>query len=416
VGLKETRVIIFITTILLLAGNLQADQITSIQLVGDFEGITCEPADSANDMVEIDNHLWRKLKLINEPYDPDTIQFKFTKNRSFFPENWGWCDSLGWGIAELDYDPPNIVAILPDSGYYYFHFNDSTYHYQLTRPDGVIKGFVTTENNGTGVPPGTKVTLHHPIDDIIGCYTSFSDSLFIFQNLPPSTYSLSASAPGHRDTTITDLVLEESGILDVEIYLRQVTAVRISFASCERTDEGIIIRWTLGSSEDEAAFDIYRGTIPAFQETEKINSTPIRSNRRFSFVDRNHCPTEDYYYYIVEWGQENPFKYGPLHISGITTPALSSSLGQNFPNPFNPSTNIPYSIGAEDVNSSITVSFYDVSGRMVESHNLGKKSSGEYIFHWNPFSSNGGKITTGVYYCRLKVGKKLFTGKLILLR
>ncbi len=396
------------------AGGIQAEEIVSIQLVGNFNGITCDPADPANEMVNTAPHVWRKLKFINEPFDPDTISFKFTKNDSFSPGNWGW--SGEWGIAEWGYDPPNIIRVLPDSGYYYFQFNDSTYHYRLDRPGGVVSGYVTAENFTSGVPAGTVVSLHHPEENLIGNYIDFYDSTFSFQHLPPSTYSLSATAPGYRDTTITGIVPVEDETTNIHIHLRQVTAVRISRASCDRIDKDVIIRWTTVRNGGETAFDIYRGTNPVFKETAKINNAPVRSTVSYEYVDRDNDPAQDYCYYLVERDGEGSFRYGPLEVSGMNTPMVASSLGQNYPNPFNPATNIPYSVGSEDRNNNIAVSFFDVSGRMVERYNLGRKAPGEYIFHWNPFSPGNEKLTSGVYYCRLNVGKKVFTRKMILLR
>ena len=124
------------TLLFLLSPDIQAGQPVSVQLVGNFNGISCEPEDPANDMVSLGNHRWRKVKFINEPTEPDTIFFKFTKDHSYLPEHWGW--SGVEGIAKLDYNPPSIAAILPDTGYHYFHFDDSTYAYSMSRPGGSI--------------------------------------------------------------------------------------------------------------------------------------------------------------------------------------------------------------------------------------------------------------------------------------
>ena len=70
--------------------------------------------------IPVGDNVWRKLKLINEPGDPDTISFKFTADGSYLPAHWGWSFIDGWGIADYDWSPPSIVAIMPDSGYWYF--------------------------------------------------------------------------------------------------------------------------------------------------------------------------------------------------------------------------------------------------------------------------------------------------------
>ena len=169
------------------AGKARAEDPVSIQIVGTFNGISCEPTDPANDMEPQGDHVWRTLRFINEPGDPDTIFFKFTKNGSYLPQHWGWSGS--WGIAEFAWSPPSIAAVLPDSGYYYFYFNDANYAYWLDRPMGSIAGAVSADGR-PDVPAGTSVTLFDAAYNIIGTYDAFTDSTYCFEpSVPPYTRS-----------------------------------------------------------------------------------------------------------------------------------------------------------------------------------------------------------------------------------
>jgi hypothetical protein len=84
------------------------------------------------------DNVWRMLKFIDEPGNPDTIFFKFTRDGSYLPQHWGW--SGVWGIADFSWSPPSIAKVLSDSGFYYFYFNDSDFTYWLERPAGSIFG------------------------------------------------------------------------------------------------------------------------------------------------------------------------------------------------------------------------------------------------------------------------------------
>ena len=104
--------------------SVEATGFGSIQLVGSFGGITCEPDDPANNMDPAGEHLWQKLKYIDEPGDPDSIYFKFTADNSYLPMHWGYdlvadYGYSGWGFADYTWSPPNIIAILEESGYYF---------------------------------------------------------------------------------------------------------------------------------------------------------------------------------------------------------------------------------------------------------------------------------------------------------
>jgi hypothetical protein len=393
------------------AGGARAEDPASIQLVGTFNGITCEPTDPANDMDPQGNHVWRKLKFIDEPGDPDTIFFKFTKNGSYLPLHWGW--SGAWGTAELAWSPPSVAKVLPDSGYYYFYFDDADYTYWLDRPAGSITGAVSADGR-TDIPAGTAVTLFDAAYNIIGTYDTFADSTYCFDALGPAVYEITVHAPGYRDTTITGINLGTDETRSVPIHLREQIGVLIASAECERVVGGVSISWCTMGCGGYTTFDVYRGFTPDFAAMAKRNSSPVQSNRIYEFFDQCEDPTKDLYYYLVEIGGDNPTHYGPLSVKGV--PAAAAALGQNYPNPFNPSTTIPYTIGASGSGRSATISFYNVSGGLVDSFSLGAKQAGEHTFRWNPSISRREGFPSGVYYCRLQVGKEIYTRKVILLR
>jgi hypothetical protein len=393
------------------AGAVLADNPSSIQLVGTFSGITCEPTDPANDMESQGDHVWRKLKFINEPGDPDTIFFKFTENGSYLPQHWGWSGT--WGIAALAWSPPSIAAVLPDSGYYYFYFNDADYTYWLDRPAGCISGAVTADGRAD-VPSGTTVTLFDEAYNVIGTFGAFADSMYSFSALGPAVYRITAHAPGYRDTTIAGIDLGPDEARSVPIHLREQIGVLIASAECNRVAGGVDISWCTMACGAYATFDVYRGLAPEFATMEKRNVSPVRSTGAYEFFDRCEDPTKDLYYYLVEIGGDTPTHFGPLSVKGVSAPA--AALGQNYPNPFNPSTTIPYTIGASGSGQPATISFYNVSGMLIDRYALGAKQAGEYAFRWNPSLTSRSGVPSGVYYCRLQVGKEIYTRKVILLR
>lgn len=391
-----------------------AEDPASVQLVGNFNGITCEPSDPANDMESMGDHVWRKLKFINEPTSPDTIFFKFTRDGDYLPKHWGWSYVWGWGVAAFESSPPSIAAILPSDGYYYFFFNDSDSTYWMDRPHGSISGTLATDKH-SGVPAGAKVTLYDARDDVIGTFASFSDSTYRFDCLIQDVYRMTAHAPGYRDTTISGIALALNESKNIPIYLEEEIGVLISSAECERVDGGVRITWATMDFGGYETFDVYRGYTPAFALAEKRNDVPVSADRVYEFVDRCEDPTKDLYYYIAERAAVNPTRYGPLLVKGLVAPAMAT-LGQNYPNPFNPSTTVPFTVGASGAGKPVSISFYDVAGRLVESFNIGPKPVGSFTFRWNPALNGRGNVSSGVYYCRLQVDKEIYTRTMILLR
>ena len=74
-------------------------------------------------------------------------------------------------------------------------------------------------------------------------------------------------------------------------------------------------------------------------------------------------------------------------------------LNQNWPNPFNRGTVIPYYLGKT---STIALAVYDLSGRKVRSLVEGKMDAGEHETVWDGKDEANRKVASGIYFCCLK--------------
>jgi polyhydroxybutyrate depolymerase len=83
-------------------------------------------------------------------------------------------------------------------------------------------------------------------------------------------------------------------------------------------------------------------------------------------------------------------------------------LKQNFPNPFNPSTDISFNLL---VSSFVSLKVFDITGREVATLFSEKLSSGNHTRQW---SANG--LPSGAYFYRLQAGSYIETKKLVLLK
>jgi hypothetical protein len=97
---------------------------------------------------------------------------------------------------------------------------------------------------------------------------------------------------------------------------------------------------------------------------------------------------------------------------------LENLLGQNFPNPFNPETWIPYQLAQE---ADVVIEFYDVSGRLVQTLSLGKKEAGMYLTkdtaaHWDGRNSAGEKVSSGIFFYCIKAGTFSALRKMVIMK
>lgn len=95
----------------------------------------------------------------------------------------------------------------------------------------------------------------------------------------------------------------------------------------------------------------------------------------------------------------------------ILTPHFK--LNQNFPNPFNPTTTINFSLEKE---SSVSIDIYNVTGEKVKSLFNGIEKAGSHSIEWNGTDNFGNQLPTGVYFYRLNSKEFSETKKLIFLK
>ncbi len=84
------------------------------------------------------------------------------------------------------------------------------------------------------------------------------------------------------------------------------------------------------------------------------------------------------------------------------------SLSQNFPNPFNPTTNFEFMIAKSGF---VNLTIYDATGRVIATLVNGELKPGTYKADWD--ASN---FVSGVYFYRLSAGEFLQTNKMVLIK
>jgi endo-1,4-beta-xylanase len=108
--------------------------------------------------------------------------------------------------------------------------------------------------------------------------------------------------------------------------------------------------------------------------------------------------------WLAQYIQDNP-----LGVKEITSELPSKyELDQNFPNPFNPTTNIRYSIVKT---SKVTLKVFDILGREVETLVNMVQAPGQYTVTFNAQS-----LASGIYFYQINAGSFTATKKLLLLK
>ena len=106
-----------------------------------------------------------------------------------------------------------------------------------------------------------------------------------------------------------------------------------------------------------------------------------------------------------------------IRLDSIGQPKLTQLL-QNFPNPFNPETWIPYQL---ETSADVTLQIYDTAGDIVRTLDLGFKGQGFYMTrstaaYWDGRNNMGEQVASGIYFYSLHTPDFSATRKMLILK
>ena len=94
-------------------------------------------------------------------------------------------------------------------------------------------------------------------------------------------------------------------------------------------------------------------------------------------------------------------------------------LSPNYPNPFNPSITIAFTLPVVDSYgeaSPVTLSIYDINGRKVQTLVDNTVPAGNHEVVWDGRDKSGAEVSSGIYFYRLQAGKFVQERKMVLMR
>jgi hypothetical protein len=88
-------------------------------------------------------------------------------------------------------------------------------------------------------------------------------------------------------------------------------------------------------------------------------------------------------------------------------------LFNNYPNPFNPETNIRFTLPQP---SNVKIDVYNISGELVNSLTNSEYNNGTHTVKWNGKNSYGQNVSSGIYLYRMTANDFAETKRMILLK
>ena len=84
-----------------------------------------------------------------------------------------------------------------------------------------------------------------------------------------------------------------------------------------------------------------------------------------------------------------------------------------YPNPFNPFTNIQYSISKADF---VKIAVFNIKGQKIRELFAGHQEQGHYSVAWEGLDQNNNAVSSGIYFTRLETSEKSIVRKIVLIK
>jgi len=95
------------------------------------------------------------------------------------------------------------------------------------------------------------------------------------------------------------------------------------------------------------------------------------------------------------------------------TDHIYATLIGNYPNPFNPSTTISFSLAQP---GNVRLSIYNIRGQLVKTLMNETKETGRHSIIWNGDDNSANKVSSGIYFYRIETSSSVETKKMLLMK
>lgn len=190
-----------------------------------------------------------------------------------------------------------------------------------------------------------------------------------------------------------------------------VIPVELMSFNAQVVANSIILSWSTSTETNNRGFEIQRKLTS--EGMDWVNLMFIKGSgtttelQNYSYQDEN-LPTGTYSYRLKQIDFDGTSKIYNLSEEIHITAPNDFALNQNFPNPFNPSTVISFSIPKND---KVRLEVFDVVGSRIATLFDEEKSAGYYEINFDALN-----YTSGVYYYRISTKDFVQTKKMILMR
>ncbi|MFO7659635.1 MAG: FlgD immunoglobulin-like domain containing protein, partial [Candidatus Cloacimonadaceae bacterium] len=273
---------------------------------------------------------------------------------------------------------------------------------------GILSGTVTLSDAAN--PAFAKVSTQNKL-------TANPDSTGVYQlYLPVGSYTATASLQYYEGMTSPSFVISDQNLTHsqdfVLFYLPAPSGLTVT---AEPEQSTVNLSWIAPEEPfyPVQAYKVYRRLGPGnYSLVGQISNT---------FFEDNLTLEGHYYYYVCAVytaGEGAPSEVAELDFPVVSNPdehieVLVNRLDSNYPNPFNPTTTIAYSLAKR---GKVNLKIYNTKGQLVKTLIDDMQPEGRHSVVWNGLDSNGKAAASGMYLYRMSTDGYSSVRKMMLLK
>jgi len=199
-----------------------------------------------------------------------------------------------------------------------------------------------------------------------------------------------------------------------------------SFTAVLTSDMYVLIKWIAESETNHSGYNILRAEKKDLDTAQRINAQIIDEGVEagtqisYSYTDFEAYTNIVYYYWLESVSLDGVSSYYGPSIVTIGDPnqdprppevLMATKLLNAYPNPFNPNTNIRYSL--KDA-GKVRIDIYNMKGQVIQTLTAEHNIPGFYQLTWDGCDANGKPVASGIYMYRMTSGNYSSAKKMVL--
>ena len=313
----------------------------------------------------------------------------------------------------------DVTVILPDGsekilspadlpkGARYISYKDR-YFLIVSAEAGVGPSSVSGDRDLPAAPPGMW--------EVIGDVSAMQQDTYVYlaPTLADSAASLTYTAFYISAHTTTPAVFFESPPDSGYSVDNIAPGVPLGLTVAYNMGDGNQLAWDPSSEPDFQYYRVYCGTDESF--VPGLGTEVHSTSDPFWTDPDNHGSGVYYKITAVDHVGNESAPASPTTTTDSSDPGMPKvySLGQNVPNPFNPSTTVYYDV--PEGGGEVSIRVFDVSGRLVRTLVNGHQTAGSKSVTWSGANDRGQSVSSGIYFYRMTAPGFTRTRKMVLLR